>query len=193
MSVSKSQQFLDQFLTSIADMGNNVKALSRDRYNIILQQVKSAKCNTAGKSQEDHKLMKRYDIISIGDIEKLIKKRVNEDDPLLYFVANEDLYDKMYVIHDAIGHGGINKMQHHVKKKFVNITSNCIEIFVSLCDECEARRNKMSSRSLVHTPIRSTEFNCRGQVDLIDYQSLPDGEYNWILNYQDHFTKFVHL
>ena len=91
MSVSKSQQFLDQFLTSIANMGNNVKALSRDRYNIILQQVKSAKCNTAGKSHEDHKLMKRYDIISIGDIEKLIKKRVNEDDPLLYFVANEDL------------------------------------------------------------------------------------------------------
>ena len=79
MSVSKSQQFLDQFLTSIADMGNNVKAFSRDIYNTILQQVKSAKCNTAGKSQEDHKLMKRYDIISIGDIEKLIKKRVNED------------------------------------------------------------------------------------------------------------------
>ena len=31
------------------------------------------------------------------------------------------------------------------------------------------------------------------QVDLIDMQSLPDGEFNWILVYQDHFTKFVSL
>ena len=35
--------------------------------------------------------------------------------------------------------------------------------------------------------------NERVQVDLIDMQSDPDGEYKWILNMQDHFSKFVHL
>jgi hypothetical protein len=30
----------------------------------------------------------------------------------------------------------------------------------------------------------------RGQVDLIDYQSVPDSGYKWVLHYQDHFTKF---
>ena len=33
----------------------------------------------------------------------------------------------------------------------------------------------------------------RGQVDLIDMQSQPDGEFKFILNYQDHFSKFCVL
>ena len=37
------------------------------------------------------------------------------------------------------------------------------------------------------------DMNSRGQVDLIDMQSQPSGEYKWILVHQDHFTKFVQL
>jgi hypothetical protein len=39
-------------------------------------------------------------------------------------------------------------------------------------------------------PIISEDFLCRGQVDLIDMQSSSDGPWNWIMNYQDHHTKF---
>lgn len=42
-------------------------------------------------------------------------------------------------------------------------------------------------------PIISSTFNERGQVDLVDYQSTPDGEYKFVLNYQDHLTKFTIL
>lgn len=42
-------------------------------------------------------------------------------------------------------------------------------------------------------PITSKDFNSRGQVDLIDMQSMPDGEFKWLLVYQDHLTKFVVL
>ena len=31
------------------------------------------------------------------------------------------------------------------------------------------------------------------QIDLVDFQSLLDGEYKWIMNAQDHLTKFSHL
>ena len=37
------------------------------------------------------------------------------------------------------------------------------------------------------------DMNSRGQVDLIDMQSQADGEFQWILVYQDHLTKFVRL
>ena len=30
-------------------------------------------------------------------------------------------------------------------------------------------------------------------MDLIDFQSCPDGEFKWLLVYQDHFTKMVQL
>lgn len=36
-------------------------------------------------------------------------------------------------------------------------------------------------------------MNSRGQVDLIDMQTEPDERYKFILNYQDHLTKFVFL
>ena len=37
------------------------------------------------------------------------------------------------------------------------------------------------------------DMNSRGQVDLIDMQSQADGEFKWILVYQDHLTKIVQL
>ena len=30
-------------------------------------------------------------------------------------------------------------------------------------------------------------------MDLIDFQTCADGEFKWLLVYQDHFTKFVQL
>ncbi|GFU51131.1 SCAN domain-containing protein 3 [Trichonephila clavipes] len=39
----------------------------------------------------------------------------------------------------------------------------------------------------------SSELNSRCQVDLIDLQSNRDGEYKFIMMYQDHLTKFVQL
>ena len=52
---------------------------------------------------------------------------------------------------------------------------------------------KKTQKTLVTNPILSNEFCARGQVDLIDMRTNPDGEYNWILNYQDHFTKWLVL
>ena len=42
-------------------------------------------------------------------------------------------------------------------------------------------------------PILSSEFSSRGQVDLIDMQSMSSRTYKWIMVYQDHLTKFCVL
>ena len=41
--------------------------------------------------------------------------------------------------------------------------------------------------------ILSSVLNDRGQVDLTDYRTLPDGEFKWILHYEEHLTKFSFL
>ena len=41
--------------------------------------------------------------------------------------------------------------------------------------------------------IVSNTLNSRCQVDLIDMQSQPDGDKKFILNNQDHLTKFIVL
>ncbi|XP_049885717.1 KRAB-A domain-containing protein 2-like [Pectinophora gossypiella] len=39
----------------------------------------------------------------------------------------------------------------------------------------------------------SDSFNYHGKVDFIDMQLIPNGNYKWILHYQDHTTKFSFL
>ena len=38
-------------------------------------------------------------------------------------------------------------------------------------------------------PIVTNGFGVRGQVDLIDLQSMPKGKFNFLLNYVDHGIK----
>ena len=42
-----------------------------------------------------------------------------------------------------------------------------------------------------HQPILTRGFGTRGQVDLIDFQSMPDGDFNFLMNYQDHGVKLL--
>ncbi|KAH7721687.1 KRAB-A domain-containing protein 2-like protein [Aphelenchoides avenae] len=79
---------------------------------------------------------------------------------------------------DLVGYGGITK--------------DAISKFLSLCKECELKRAKVK-KSIVVKLILSADFNSRCQVDLIDLQSRPDGDFKHLLVYQDHLTKFVVL
>ena len=45
------------------------------------------------------------------------------------------------------------------------------------------------TKGVVVRPILSKDFSSRGQVDLIDMQSIAHMNYKWILVYQDHLTK----
>ena len=49
------------------------------------------------------------------------------------------------------------------------------------------------TKGVVVKPIMSSEFASRGQVDLIDIQSLSQGVYKFITVYPDHLTKFCVL
>ena len=83
-------------------------------------------------------------------------------------------------------------MQDKTKKKYANITKELLQLFTVLCEDCQLKKRKVR-KSLVVKPIVSSDFNSRCQVDLIDMQSQPDGDFRWIMNYQDHLTKYVVL
>lgn len=94
--------------------------------------------------------------------------------------------------HKAIGHGGRDKMNKELSKKYKNITQQVINLYLSLCKTCQLKK-PTQKKNLTVQPIISKEMNSRGQVDLIDMQSQPDGDYKFIMVYQDHLTKFCFL
>ena len=68
-----------------------------------------------------------------------------------------------------------------------------IQLFLDLCQICQATRGRKSTQKIVHKPIIPDVVGQRGQADLVDLQMVPDNGYKFILNYQDCLSKYVIL
>ncbi|KAE8738907.1 hypothetical protein FOCC_FOCC015608 [Frankliniella occidentalis] len=86
----------------------------------------------------------------------------------LVYVKNNDLYDRILEVHEDQNHIVRNKIMPLLNEKYVNITQG---------------KKKSKKKGIVAEP----------KVDVIDFQSSPDGDFKDIMNYQDHLTKFVVL
>lgn len=61
-----------------------------------------------------------------------------------------------------------------------------VNLFISQYERCAEKKNKKGNNTgIVVRPIIVEELNQRRQVDLVDFQSLPDGEFTFILNYRN--------
>ena len=111
---------------------------------------------------------------------------------MLYYVSNSEFFDILQTTHVSIEHGRRDQIIKELGNKYKNITRNDIETFLNFCEPCK-QKQKGSKKGVVVKPIISSDFNSRCQVDLIDFQSHPDGKFKFIMVYQDHLTKFVVL
>ena len=84
-------------------------------------------------------------------------------------------------------------MIKEANKKYANVSKEALELFKELSEECQLKKRKLASKGLVVKPIVSKEFNSRGQMDLIDMQSLSYDDYRYIMVQQDNMTNFVVL
>ena len=69
----------------------------------------------------------------------------------------------------------------------------CCQMFISFCIECQEKKKRRVHKGLVVKPVRSKTIFSRCQIDLINFQTLPDGEFKYILTFTNHFSKFCVL
>ncbi|CAC5365165.1 KRAB-A domain-containing protein 2 [Mytilus coruscus] len=115
------------------------------------------------------------------------------DNDIKYYACLEDMYNIVHKTHIATGHGGLDKMIKKANGKYANVSTEAVELFKELCEECQLKKRKIASKGLVDKPIVSKEFNSCGQMNLVDMQSLSFDDFKYIMVYQDHITKFVVL
>jgi hypothetical protein len=71
-----------------------------------------------------------------------------------------------------------------------NIGRNICKMFTDLCPICI--HCQLHNRPIAGLrPIVTHGFGTQGQDDLIDFQSMPDGSFHFLLNYIDHGVKFL--
>jgi len=108
-------------------------------------------------------------------------------------VALEDMFDVCVKVHKDCGHQGREAMLKEADKFYGNVTRPIVELYLDYSQEYQIKRVNRKNNALIAKPIRSSEFNSRWQVDLVDFRTLPDGEFKWIMTVQDHFTKYTWL
>jgi hypothetical protein len=89
-------------------------------------------------------------------------------------------------------HRGRNRMMAVLKIKYCNATTEAVMAYLDLCSNCQVKQSN-PKRGLVTKPILHSAFNSRAQINLIDKQSRNYNNYRYIMNYQNHLTKFVIL
>ena len=107
-------------------------------------------------------------------------------------VKKSVIFDKINDVHIASGHAGRDKIVKELSARFFNIGYSLVGIYLATCAICDEKR-KRPRKGVVVKPIVSDDFNARAQVDLICFESERDDNFKYILNYQDHLTKFVSL
>ncbi|XP_071053619.1 KRAB-A domain-containing protein 2-like [Onthophagus taurus] len=189
------EQFADVIRTILESRDSKEKPLwTSVRIEEAITAVEQFKLAPVLKIQRTNKQYyygKKYDLMEVGSKKTLILKRKSDSDPVVRIVPTEEFYHILRDTHQLTGHGGRDKMLYSLKSKYFIPTSVVLE-FLKLCTVCQSKK-KFPRKGIVVCPILSSDFNHRGQVDLIDLQSTPDRHYKWLLHYQDHGTKFSFL
>ena len=122
---------------------NNV-FLSKIKYNEVLKGVKRLKSETKLRPN-DYKLLKRYDIINVSNIDKLIVL-VTDSNTIKYYDYKEELYKIVHDVHLQTGHRGRNQREHELNAKYKNITRECLMIYLNLYELCQ-RKGKTEKKT----------------------------------------------
>jgi hypothetical protein len=139
--------------------------------------------------QYDHNYKKAYDIRKVGETLELFGKNKKKSENGGKMIALEDMWDRCWEIHRDVGFTGRTAMEAESKKFYDNMTRPVIETFLNYSEEYQVKLSRPDNHGLCITPIRTDRFMARWQIDLVDFRTCPDGEYKWICNVQDHFTK----
>ena len=63
--------------------------------------------NAKPKNGRQHYLCKTYEVYEIAQVKKIIQKRENKvNDPVLYLVPKDDMFDTILACHNNVGHKG---------------------------------------------------------------------------------------
>ncbi|XP_051160539.1 KRAB-A domain-containing protein 2-like [Leptopilina boulardi] len=188
MSVNRSE-FDEKLKLLYSEQKSNKTIWNKKRLLEVIQMLIEYKNVKSTKSSSYYHCIKLYEIIKHDGENHLILKRKKEKNQLIYVIAIEDYYEKLLEAHIQTGHGGRDRMLYYIRNKW-RISRQACELFIQCCESCN--RKKSFSKKIIE-PINSEGFNIRGQVDIIDFQSCSDGDYKWIMNYQDYATKFIQL
>jgi putative transposase len=86
---------------------------------------------------------------------------------------------------------GIHKTHEYLFSRYSGIRQADVREIISRCVICAL--NKANETAPIIKPITSNCCMQRVQIDLMDFRTDADGEFEWVMQMKDHFSRFIWL
>jgi hypothetical protein len=178
---------------NLMDKSKGGKMMFRIKYNKILYVCQSLKAGVPAavlKKQQGYTKVyawsKTFDVFEFGSSSCVVLKAEGKAaDELQRVSYYERLFSDLLKIHKECGHGKGRSLYRVAEARYYNLTEEHCKLFTDTCPICHPRTTVKKPTAGVKNII-TPGFGVRGQVDLIDFQSMPDGKFVYLLNYIDH-------
>lgn len=145
-----------------------------------------------------YKWLNKYDVLVINTSRTLIFKQgaglaLDSCQRVANYGRVFDVVREIHELETGNDHPKAKSLYKRVNAKYgKSIPRWVCEIFPKFCPVCVRAKSRRKPKA-GHQPLLTRGMGVRAQIDLIDFQSMPDGSYNYVLDYQDHGIKFCQL
>ncbi|XP_017772897.1 PREDICTED: uncharacterized protein LOC108559998 [Nicrophorus vespilloides] len=177
----------DEALNKVVKI-SSMKIHDYSEYKEVLCRVAKARNNDFSDSK-GRRLVKMYKVAIIDGESRLIPAN-NASTRIVCYVYMEEIYSILQESHIRLNHGDCQSMFNELKYKYVNITIDIIQLYLSFCKACLPKKNTAMKS---FDEIMYQEMNSRCRLDIIDVKPHYDGDYKYIFSYEDYKTKYCFL
>jgi len=193
--------FYNKVVAEMNESGQSWRLMPREKYErmreALYQISKGATAKDLKKTYPQvYKWQKAYCVTGDEDSLVLLKRPSNvgvdgtvDINTLKRMTYLERVYSDIQRNH-VVDHSKGRTLHSRIFEVIDNISKEVCKIFTDSCPLCVERQARTKPVAGLK-PIITSGFGKRGQVDLIDFQSMPDGSFNFLLNYSDHGIKFL--
>ena len=169
-------------------IAENTSIWTEDHNEYVLGLIRG---DNAVKNKSEYRFIRDYKVVSLGGVDKIAKKNNG-----LYMATKSEAPVIIRNSHAETGHGGEKVTLSKIKALYQNIPMSVVKEYISICEMCcEKKRKTEAVPGMVFKPIVVQDFNDRAQIDLVNFQTCPDGSYQCVLHYvecQQNITSSVH-
>ena len=183
------EDFWKKYMPFTRGKGRNFRVHSDEKYMYVLETLKDYHNNLTPNPANKFRYgwVKRFKLETCDGVERVLERKSGGE-----VIQLSRMFDVIHDVHMQLGHAGRNKMAAECKRRYYNVHRAAIDIYLETCKTCELKKMRPRDKTVTR-PILTDDISRRAQVDLIDWTSERSSGFGYILNYQDHLTKFVVL
>jgi len=185
------EAFYDELNLVISNQSYNSSILTADQHSKILEACcKSKHCSALVEFEGNVESEVEYEVNVANEV-LVYRNKYGEMLPLdqCKQVSHLDrFYDDLLEIHGS-DYPKSRTFKSRVNEKYGKIIPEWVQqTFIDNFLQC-IEKMKRKKTTAGHQPILMNGFGTRRQVDLVDYLSMPDGPFRFLMNYSDHGIK----